>query len=90
MNSMGTMQTLPYRFKCVNQRESQEYTHLMGVRVTRSNKPVWVVGSRAMTHNSHPWPDGLMGRSHFVGEVQNGSIPGCERTEEVGDYTKKK
>lgn len=61
MNSMGSMQTLPYRFKCVHQCKSQEYTHVMGM--TRSNKPVWVVGSRAMTHSSHPWPDGLMGRT---------------------------
>ena len=55
----------------------------MDVRDTRSNKPVWVAGLRAVTHGSHQRSHGGMERSHSLGEILNSSIPACERTNEV-------
>ena len=64
--------------------ESQQYIHLMGGRITRSNKPVWVVGSRTSTPSIHQRRGCLMGRSRPVGNVLSDWMHSCERTKELG------
>ena len=88
VNGDVILQILAYHLKCifVNAKKwiSAIYIHLMGGRITRSNKPVWVMGSRTSTPSIHQRTGCLIGRSRPVGNVLSDWMHSCERTKELG------